>query len=114
VPTKGQCTSGQYKYLAIHVREAARQCARDLIQTPAFVDAQRKRKKVEALLAELKNQIGLRRLRLRRMKFVRETVLPRGDCPEHQATGPLPQSPDTTRTASHRLAEVKVAKSQQR
>src|SRR5256884_9175209 len=35
-------------------------------------NAQRQRKKVEALFAELKNQIGLRRLRLRRMKFVRE------------------------------------------
>ena len=32
----------------------------------------RQQKKVEALFAELKNQIGLRRLRLRRMKFVRE------------------------------------------
>ena len=31
-----------------------------------------RRKKVEALFAELKNQIGLRRLRLRRLKFVRE------------------------------------------
>jgi len=40
--------------------------------TPAFVQAQRQRKKVEALFAELKNQIGLRRLRLRRLKFVRE------------------------------------------
>ena len=30
------------------------------------------RKKVEALFAELKNQIGLHRLRLRRLKFVRE------------------------------------------
>jgi hypothetical protein len=37
-----------------------------------FAQAQRQRKKVEALFAELKNQIGLRRLRLRRMKFVRE------------------------------------------
>ena len=27
---------------------------------------------VEALFAELKNQLGLRRLRLRRLKFVRE------------------------------------------
>jgi hypothetical protein len=27
---------------------------------------------VEALFAELKNEIGLRRLRLRRLKFVRE------------------------------------------
>jgi hypothetical protein len=30
------------------------------------------KKKVKALFAELKNQIGLRRLRLRRLKFVRE------------------------------------------
>jgi hypothetical protein len=58
--------------LAIHIHEPARQRARDLINTPAFVDAQRKRKKVEALFAELKNQIGLRRLRPRRLKFVRE------------------------------------------
>jgi hypothetical protein len=43
-----------------------------LAQTPEFAKAQRQRKKVEALFAELKNQIGLRRLRLRRMKFVRE------------------------------------------
>jgi Transposase DDE domain len=69
---KAQCTCGRYKYLAIHVHELARQRARDLLNTTAFVDAQRKRKKVEALFAELKNQIGLRRLRLRRLKFVRE------------------------------------------
>jgi hypothetical protein len=60
------------KYLAIHIHEPARQRARDLVDTPAFVDAQRQRKKVEALFAELKNQIGLRRLRLRRLRFVRE------------------------------------------
>jgi transposase len=69
---KAQCTSGRYKYLAIHMHEAARQRARELAATPAFAQAQRQRKKVEALFAELKNQIGLRRLRLRRMKFVRE------------------------------------------
>jgi hypothetical protein len=43
-----------------------------LANTPEFCQAQRERKKVEALFAELKNHIGLRRLRLRRMKFVRE------------------------------------------
>jgi len=69
---KTQCTSGRYKYLAIHMHEPARQRARDLANTPEFAHAQRQRKKVEALFAELKNQIGLRRLRLRRMKFVRE------------------------------------------
>src|SRR6266705_2629884 len=71
-PQKAECTSGRYKYLAIHIHESARQRARELVNTPAFVQAQRQRKKVEALFAELKNQIGLRRLRLRRMKFVRE------------------------------------------
>src|SRR5436853_602230 len=69
---KAQCTSGRYKYLAIHMHEPARQRARELGNTPAFASAQRQRKKVEALFAELKNQIGLRRLRLRRLKFVRE------------------------------------------
>jgi transposase len=69
---KGQCTTGRYKYLAIHMHESVRQRARELAQTPEFAKAQRDRKKVEALFAELKNQIGLRRLRLRRLKFVRE------------------------------------------
>jgi transposase len=69
---KPQCTSGRYKYLAIHMDELARQRARELANTPEFAHAQRQRKKVEALFAELKNQIGLRRVRLRRLKFVRE------------------------------------------
>jgi len=69
---KAQCTSGAFRYLAIHMEEPARQRARELANTPEFANAQRQRKKVEALFAELKNQIGLRRLRLRRLKFVRE------------------------------------------
>ena len=69
---KAQCTNGAFRYLAIHMAEPARQRARELANTPAFTHAQRQRKKVEALFAELKNQIGLRRLRLRRLKFVRE------------------------------------------
>src|SRR5437867_9248791 len=69
---KAQCTSGRYKYLAIHIHESARRRARELANTPEFSKAQRERKKVEALFAEMKNLIGLRRLRLRRRKFVRE------------------------------------------
>jgi len=69
---KTKCTSGRYKYLAIHMDELARQRARELANTPEFAYAQRQRKKVEALFAELKNQIGLRRVRLRRLKFVQE------------------------------------------
>ena len=46
--------------------------AREMANPPEFAKAQRERRKVEALFAELKNQIGLRRLRLRCLKFVRE------------------------------------------
>jgi len=67
-----QCTSAAFRSLNIHQHEPARQRARELANTPEFTRAQRQRKKVEALFAELKNQIGLRRLRLRRLKFVRE------------------------------------------
>src|SRR6266702_2802163 len=56
---KAQCTSGPFRYLAIHMHEPARQLDRDLAETPALAHAQRERKKVEALFAELKNQIGL-------------------------------------------------------
>ena len=69
---KVQCTRAAYRFLAIHKDEPARQRARELANTEEFANAQRQRKKVEALFAELKNQIGLRRLRLRRLKFVRE------------------------------------------
>ena len=82
---KAQCTSGRYKYLAIHMHEPARQRARELAATPAFAHAQRQRKKVEALFAELKNQIGLRRRRLRRMKFVREQFC----LAKHQTASPV-------------------------
>jgi len=70
---KAHCTPGPLKYLP------ARQRARELANTPEFANAQRQRKKVEALFAELKNQIGLRRLRLRRMKFVREQFFQAAD-----------------------------------
>ncbi len=71
---KAQCTNGQFRYLAIHMQEPARQRGPETWprRPPSPMRAQRERKKVEALFAELKNQIGLRRLRLRRMKFVRE------------------------------------------
>ena len=69
---KSQCTTGHYRQIAIHVHEAARQRARERATVPTFAAAQRQRRKVEALFAELKNQIGLRRVRLRRIKHVRE------------------------------------------
>ena len=69
---KPQCTRGKYRIISIHVCEAARQKAYAIATTPQFAEALRKRRKVEALFSELKNLVGLRRLRLRRIKFVRE------------------------------------------
>ena len=69
---KSRCTRGKYRTIAIHTCEPARQRAHARAQTPAFAISQRARRKVEALFAELKNYIGLRRLRLRRMRFIRE------------------------------------------
>jgi len=71
-PQKSRCTRAKFRSLAIHTCEPARQRAYALARTPGFAVSQRARRKVEALFAELKNQIGLRRLRLRRMRFVRE------------------------------------------
>jgi len=69
---RAKCTSAAFRGLIIHQNEPARQRARELVNTPEFAKAQRQRKKVEALFAELKNQIGLRRVRLRRLRFVKE------------------------------------------
>lgn len=69
---KEQCTRAKHRIVQVHINEPARQRAYELAKTPAFAISQRARRKVEALFAELKNQIGLRRLRLRRMRFVRE------------------------------------------
>lgn len=71
-PQKAQCTKGRYRIVAVHIHEPARQHAYAIAKTPAFAQSQRKRRKVEALFSELKNQIGLRCLRLRGIKFVRE------------------------------------------
>jgi transposase len=69
---KPQCTRGQFRTIGIHTCDAARQKAYQVAKTPEFAVALRQRRKVEALFSELKNQVGLRRLRLRRIKFVRE------------------------------------------
>jgi transposase len=72
---KAECTSGRYKQLVIHVEEEVRQRARLRAQQPDYFRHQRNRRKIEALFGELKNRICLRRVRLRRLKHVREQFL---------------------------------------
>lgn len=71
-PQKKLCTTGPFRHLFVHWHEPARQIARALTATPAYKQSQRARYKVEALFAELKQQMKLRRVRLRRLWNVAE------------------------------------------
>jgi transposase len=71
-PQKKLCTAGPYRRLFVHWQEPARQVARALAETADYKRSQRARYKIEALFAELKQQIRLRRVRLRRLWNVRE------------------------------------------
>lgn len=72
MPSEVAVHDGAFRFLAMHMNEAARHRARDLWSPPEYELAQPQRKKVEALFAELKSRIGLHRVRLRRLKFVKE------------------------------------------
>jgi transposase len=71
-PQKQSCTVGPYRRLFVHWQESARQTVRSLAGTPDYKRSQRERYKVEALFAELKQQIKLRKARLRRLWNVAE------------------------------------------
>jgi transposase len=71
-PQKVRCTSGRYRKLFVHRQEAARETVRALVHTPAYERARRTRYRIEALFAELKQQMRLRRVRLRGLWNVAE------------------------------------------
>jgi transposase len=74
-PLKKRCTSGPYRRLFVHEQESVRQTVRALRGTPAYERSQRVRYKIEALFAELKQRVGLGRVRLRRLWNVGEQFL---------------------------------------
>ena len=71
-PQKKLCTPGLSRRLFVHWEEPVRQTVRALASTPDYKRSQRARYKVEALFAELKQQIKLRKVRLRRLWNVAE------------------------------------------
>jgi hypothetical protein len=71
-PQKKLCTRAPCRKLFVHWQEPARQRVRALAGTPDYLRSQRARYKVEALFAELKQQIKLRRVRLQRLWNVAE------------------------------------------
>jgi transposase len=74
-PQKQRCTPTAYRKLFIHWDEPAREVARALVGTPGYERSRRTRYKIEALFAELKQPMCLRRVRLRRLWNVAEQFL---------------------------------------
>jgi Transposase DDE domain len=71
-PQKKLCTAGPYRRLFVHWQEPARQTVRELASTLDYKRSQRARYKIEALFAQLKQQIKLRKVGLRRLWNVAE------------------------------------------
>ena len=71
-PQKKRCTAAPFRNLVVHWHESAREVVRALTGTPAYNRSQRARYKIEALFAERKHRMGLRRVRLRRLRNVAE------------------------------------------
>ena len=77
-----QCTTSPWKYPAIHINDLPGNVREPWPTRLASRTHSGKGRGSEALFAEPKNQIGLRRLRMRRMKFVREQFFLAAGCPK--------------------------------
>ena len=71
-PKKKKCTRGKFRQIKVHWYEEARDITRSLFGTSSYAESIRKRKRIEGLFGELKNRMGLRRVRLRRLWNVAE------------------------------------------
>lgn len=69
------CPNAPARKILRSIHEGARDMARDIATTDAYVNSRRQRKKVEMLFAHLKQHLGLRRLRLRGLKGASEQCL---------------------------------------
>jgi len=69
---KPQCTTAKARGLSVSIHEPARKAAQALAGTTAYAQSQRWRQKVEILFAHLKQQFGIRRLRLRGLQGAAE------------------------------------------
>jgi transposase len=74
-PIRASCTAGRVRTVVRLFDEAARDRARELAATPMFASMAKQRRKVEMLFAHLKQQLGLRRLKLRGLAGAKEEFL---------------------------------------
>ncbi len=74
-PLKPECTSGRERRVDRDVNQKARDYTQDLMETDAYKQSQRQRKKIETLFGDVKRNLGLTRLRLRGLTGARDEFL---------------------------------------
>ena len=95
-----QCTSAPFRCLAIHMHQPARQRARDLVNTPAFAEAQRQRKKVKHCLPNSRIRSDSSPAPAE-IKVCSGAFLPGSSRAKYQTAGPLPQPTNKATAASN-------------
>ena len=73
-PVKAQCTKDRSRSVSFHTHHEYIDAARNEMKNRGYMLSQRNRKKIEELFGEAKEQMGFRRMKLRRLKFVIEQV----------------------------------------
>src|ERR1700724_1050972 len=91
---KDQCSSGVFRFLAIHMDEPARQRARELANTPEFAQAQRQRKEGGSLVRGTEEPDRPASLAPAETEVRAGAVLPGSGGPEYQAACAVPQPTD--------------------
>ena len=107
---KAQCTSGAFRFLAIHMDEPARQRARELANTPEFAAGTAAKKEGGSLVRGTQESDRTASLAPAEIEVRAGAVLPGSGGPEHQATRAVPQPTDNNCSASHHLAELREDK----
>jgi hypothetical protein len=87
---RAQCTGAAFRCLAIHMHEPAGQRARELVNTPEFATTTAE-KESGSPFGGTEESDRTASPAPAEIKVCSGAVLLGGSCPDHQATGPLPQ-----------------------
>jgi transposase len=74
-PLRSKCTTGSERRIARDVNEATRDHVRSLMNTEAYRQSARERKKIETRFGDVKRNLGFTRLRLRGLSGARDEFL---------------------------------------
>lgn len=74
-PLKSECTTGRERHVSRDVNQEARDYTQALMESDAYAQSRRQRKKIETLFGDMKRNLGVTRLRLRGLTGARDEFL---------------------------------------